>query len=77
MNRVKPTSRSEKAKEGASPVVALNEVAEINPRFGKDKLPDDFDYAPFSQRGGLGKAHQLFGADLTQMFEELNGALTL
>ncbi len=25
---------------------------------------DDFDYAPFSQRGGLGKAHQLFGEQL-------------
>jgi type I restriction enzyme R subunit len=24
---------------------------------------DDFDLAPFSQQGGLGKAHQLFGAD--------------
>ncbi len=23
--------------------------------------PDDFDYAPFSQQGGSGKAHQLFG----------------
>ena len=23
--------------------------------------PNDFNYAPFSQRGGLGKAHQLFG----------------
>jgi type I restriction enzyme, R subunit len=37
--------------------------------------PDDFDYAPFSQRGGLGKAHQLFGAQLPTLLDELNEAL--
>ena len=36
---------------------------------------DDFDYAPFSQRGGLGKAHQLFGAQLPGLLEELNEVL--
>jgi type I restriction enzyme R subunit len=36
---------------------------------------DDFDYAPFSQRGGLGKAHQLFGDRLTPLLEELNQVL--
>jgi type I restriction enzyme R subunit len=34
--------------------------------------PDDFDYAPFSQRGGLGKAHQLFGDTLLPLLDELN-----
>jgi type I restriction enzyme R subunit len=34
--------------------------------------PDDFEYAPFHQRGGLGKAHQLFGAQLPSLLEELN-----
>jgi type I restriction enzyme R subunit len=34
--------------------------------------PDDFEYAPFNQRGGLGKAHQLFGAQLPALLEELN-----
>ena len=38
---------------------------------------DDFDYAPFSQRGGLGKAHQLFGADLASLLNELNEVLTV
>jgi len=33
---------------------------------------DDFDYAPFSQQGGLGKVHQLFGDGLTTIMEELN-----
>ena len=33
--------------------------------------PDDFDYAPFSQRGGLGKAHQLFGEQLPKLLDEL------
>jgi type I restriction enzyme R subunit len=37
--------------------------------------PDDFDYAPFSQRGGLGKAHQLFGDNLLPLLDELNTAL--
>ncbi|MCL4180043.1 MAG: DEAD/DEAH box helicase family protein [Verrucomicrobia bacterium] len=33
--------------------------------------PDDFDYTPFSQRGGLGKAHQLFGEQLPSILDEL------
>jgi type I restriction enzyme, R subunit len=37
--------------------------------------PDDFDYSPFTQRGGLGKAHQLFGAELNQLLGELNEVL--
>jgi len=36
---------------------------------------DDFEYAPFAQEGGLGKVHQLFGKDLNNIIEELNGAL--
>lgn len=37
--------------------------------------PDDFEYAPFAQEGGLGKVHQVFGAELNRMIEELNVAL--
>lgn len=37
--------------------------------------PDDFEYAPFAQEGGLGKVHQLFGAELNEIIEELNGSL--
>ncbi|HXB02021.1 MAG TPA: type I restriction-modification enzyme R subunit C-terminal domain-containing protein [Opitutaceae bacterium] len=37
--------------------------------------PDDFDFAPFSQRGGLGKAHQLFGEQLPKLLDELNEVL--
>jgi len=36
---------------------------------------DDFEYAPFSQRGGLGKAAQLFGEQLPKLLDELNEAL--
>jgi type I restriction enzyme R subunit len=36
---------------------------------------EDFDYAPFAERGGLGKAHELFGDDLPRLLEELNVAL--
>lgn len=37
--------------------------------------PGDFDYAPFSQQGGLGKAHQLFGEQLSKLIDELNEVL--
>ena len=37
--------------------------------------PDDFEYTPFSQHGGLGKVHQLFGDRLNGLIEELNEAL--
>jgi type I restriction enzyme R subunit len=36
---------------------------------------EDFDYAPFRQRGGLGKVHQLFGEQLPRLLDELNEAL--
>jgi len=36
---------------------------------------DDFEYAPFSHQGGLGRVHQLFGADLTKVIEEMNREL--
>ena len=39
--------------------------------------PDDFDYAPFAQQGGLGKAHQLFGEQLTKLIDELNEVLVV
>ncbi len=37
--------------------------------------PDDLELAPFNQRGGLGKAHQLFGKQLPKLLDELNEAL--
>ncbi|MFO0903194.1 MAG: type I restriction-modification enzyme R subunit C-terminal domain-containing protein [Pirellulales bacterium] len=36
---------------------------------------DDLDEVPFSQYGGLGRAHELFGDQLTAILEELNGRL--
>ena len=33
----------------------------------------DFQYAPFNQQGGLGKAYELFGDELGGLLEELNG----
>ena len=35
----------------------------------------NFQYAPFNQQGGLGKAYDLFGDELTGLLEELNLAL--
>jgi type I restriction enzyme R subunit len=37
--------------------------------------PDDFEYAPFAQEGGLGKVHHLFGENLPEMLASLNDAL--
>ena len=36
---------------------------------------EDFQQVPFSQKGGLGKADQLFGAELPTLLDELNGRL--
>jgi len=33
---------------------------------------EDLELSPFNQRGGLGKAHQLFGNDLNHILDELN-----
>ncbi len=37
--------------------------------------PEDFDSVPFNQHGGLGKAHQLFGENLSKILDELNQQL--
>ncbi len=37
--------------------------------------PGDFDLAPFSQCGGLGKVYELFGKGLPELLEELNEVL--
>ena len=37
--------------------------------------PEDLELSPFNQRGGLGKAHQLFGAQLPKLLDELNEVL--
>jgi len=36
---------------------------------------EDFGYAPFDQRGGLGRVHQLFGTELPKVIDELNREL--
>jgi type I restriction enzyme, R subunit len=33
--------------------------------------PEDFEYPPFAQRGGLGAAHRIFGGDLPKVLEEV------
>lgn len=38
---------------------------------------DDIDMAPFNAKGGLGKMHQLFGANMDEMIDELNEALAV
>lgn len=38
---------------------------------------DDLDMAPFDAKGGLGKMHQLFGANMDELINELNEALAV
>ena len=42
-----------------------------------DIEPNDFEYAPFSQYGGLGKVHQPFGDKLNAIIDELNETLAV
>ena len=37
--------------------------------------PGDLELSPFNQRGGLGKAHQVFGEQLPKLLDELNEVL--
>jgi type I restriction enzyme R subunit len=36
---------------------------------------EDFELPPFNQRGGLGRLHQLFGAELPKVIDEMNKEL--
>lgn len=36
---------------------------------------DDFEYTPFSQEGGLGRAVQIFGSQLNELLEDMNREL--
>ena len=36
---------------------------------------DDFEYAPFNQFGGIGRAYELFGDRRAEVIEELNARL--
>ena len=38
-------------------------------------VPDDFEYSPFAQEGGMGRVYQLFGAELPKVLEAMNREL--
>ena len=38
-------------------------------------VPDDFEYSPVAQEGGMGRVYQLFGAELTKVLEAMNREL--
>ena len=40
-----------------------------------DVAMEDFDYAPFAERGGRGRAVQVFGVETEQVLDELNREL--
>ena len=37
--------------------------------------PDDFEYSPFAQRGGIGRVYEVFGPELLALLDELNAVL--
>ena len=41
------------------------------------EMIDDFDYTPFVEKGGLGGARKVFGAELDGLIVELNGVLAV
>ena len=76
---VSPLSLSDKRQDAAS-TFTPEQLAWLN--LIRDHIatslsiePEDLDLSPFNQRGGLGKAHQLFGEQLPELLEELNTAL--
>ena len=38
-------------------------------------VPDDFEYSPFAQEGGMGRVYQLFGTELPKVLEAMNREL--
>ena len=38
-------------------------------------VPDDFEYSPFAQEGGMGRVYQLFGVELPKVLEAMNREL--
>lgn len=61
------------------------DLSTVVPHAGRRRKPGDLELSPFlvapklveggNQRGGLGKAHQLFGEQLPILLEELNEVL--
>jgi len=77
---VPPLNQDKQSRDGSATFFTPEQLAWLN--LIRDNIatslsiePDDFDLAPFSQRGGLGKAHQLFGDALPALLEELNTTL--
>ena len=81
MDKAKAASqRSTINSQPAAPVFTPEQLAWLN--LIRDHIatslsiePDDLELSPFNQRGGLGKAHQLFGDKLTALLDELNTIL--
>ncbi|MES9837678.1 MAG: DEAD/DEAH box helicase family protein [Candidatus Thiodiazotropha sp.] len=71
---------SRHSREGGNPVFSKEQLAWLNKI--KDQIAqnaemtvDDFNYIPFNQEGGLLKARELFGKELDNIIQELNGYL--
>jgi type I restriction enzyme R subunit len=78
---VPPLNDGEQRRDASATVFTSEQLAWLN--LMRDQIAtsitierDDLDLSPFSQRGGLGKAHQLFGDQLPKLLDELNEVLT-
>lgn len=79
-NWLKQQEAARHSGEGRNPVFNKEQLAWLNKI--KDQIAqnaemtvDDFNYIPFNQEGGLLKARELFGKDLDNLIQELNGYL--
>ena len=77
---VSPLNSQDQSRDGSATVFTPNQLAWLN--LIRDHIataisiePDDLEISPFNQRGGLGKAHQLFGDQLPKLLDELNEVL--
>ena len=50
-------------------------VKRAEARAPKTREPEDWELSPINRRGGLGKAHQLFGEQLPKLLDELHQTL--
>ena len=72
-----PLTQGEGRGEGGFTPEQLNWLNKIKDQIAQnaEMTVDDFEYTPFNQEGGLLKARELFGKDLNNIIQELNGYL--
>ena len=76
-NQIPPLPQGECRGEGGFSPEQLQWLSKIKDQIAQnaEMTVEDFNYIPFNQEGGLLKARELFGNDLDNLIQELNGYL--